>query len=71
MKAERDDADRRFEPKRQYRDVGPPVAEPDFRPRSCGNAEETLAAAFLKMGADYGRPLPADFVLHAVLTPEA
>lgn len=66
-KAKRDDDDRRLRPLHMYRDIGPAVAEADYRPRIHGNPEETLAAAFIREGQDYGGPLPADFVLHTVL----
>jgi hypothetical protein len=66
-----DEGDRRFEPKRQYHDVGPALADADFRPRIFGNPEQILAEAFLKAGRDYAGLLPADFMLRAVLTPEA
>ncbi|WP_420971603.1 hypothetical protein [Bradyrhizobium sp. B120] len=49
-----------------FGDVGPPIEAPDWRPRICGNPEERLAAAFLAMGRDYGGPLSADIVVHAV-----
>jgi hypothetical protein len=50
-----------------YRDPGPAVEAPDFKPRIFGNPEEALAAAFVKLGRDFGGPLPADSVLRAVL----
>jgi len=65
---EDDATDRRFQPKRMYRGVGEPLSDPDFRPRIiCRNPEQILAEAFLKAGRDYAGPLPADFMLHAVL----
>lgn len=65
-KAERAD-DRRAIPLHKFGNVGRAIAEPDYKPRICGNPEETLAAAFIRMKRDYGGPLPADFVLRAVL----
>lgn len=53
---------------RHYADIGPPCGDADYKPRISGNPEESLAAAFRKLGKDYGGALPADFVLHAVLT---
>ena len=50
-----------------YRDPGPAVEAPDFKPRIFGNPEQAMAEAFIKIGFDYGGPLPADFVLHHVL----
>jgi hypothetical protein len=56
MKPERDD-DRRLRPGHVFRDPGPPIAEADYRPRISGNPEQILAAAFIKLGRDYGGPL--------------
>jgi hypothetical protein len=61
-KTERDD-DCRLKPGHEFRDPGPAIKEADYQPRICGNPEQTLAAAFIKMKRDYGGPLPADFVL--------
>jgi hypothetical protein len=58
MKAKRKREGDHLKPLHMFRDIGPPVAEADFRPGICGNPEETLAAAFVKMGRDYGGPLP-------------
>jgi len=69
-KAEGDD-DRRLRPLHMFGDVGPPIAEADYRPRIHGNPVETLRAALISMGRDYSGPLSSDFVLRAVLTPEA
>lgn len=66
-KRERDD-DRRLRPLHMYGDIGPAVEAPDYRPRISGNPEETLAAAFIREGRDYGGPLSAELVLEAVLT---
>ena len=61
MKAERDD-DRRLKPGHQFRDPGEPIIENDYKPRSiCGDPEQTLAAAFVREGQDYGGKLPANF----------
>jgi hypothetical protein len=58
VKRDSEDADdRRFEPKRQYHDIGPAIAEAEFRPRIFGNPEQTLGATFIAMGKDYGGPL--------------
>jgi hypothetical protein len=59
--------DAALEAKHMFGDVGPPIEQADYRPRIYGNPETILAAAFIKMKRDYGGPLPADFVLHAVL----
>ena len=48
---------------RHYGDVGPAIAEADYKPRISGNPEETLGLIFARLGRDYGGPLPADFVL--------
>jgi hypothetical protein len=50
-KAERDD-DRRLRPLHMFGDIGPAIAETDYKPRICGNPEETLAAAFIPMMLD-------------------
>jgi|HubBroStandDraft_4_1064222.scaffolds.fasta_scaffold1451667_1 hypothetical protein len=67
----RDDDDSYQRPLHMFHDIGPPVAEADFRALIYGNPEQILATAFIKMKRDYGGPLPADFVLRAVLTAEA
>lgn len=61
-----DDADGRERPKHMFRDVGPPIAEADYKPRIYGNPEAALEAAFIAMKRDYGGPLSEDFVLHAM-----
>jgi hypothetical protein len=64
-----DDADRRFEPKRMFHDIGAPINEADFKPRRiCRSPEEIMAAAFIKERCDYGGPLEDLDTLHAVLT---
>ena len=65
-KAERDD-DRRLRPLHVFGDVGPAIAEADYQPRVYGVPEHGLAAAFIRMGRDYGGPVSPDFVMHAVL----
>jgi hypothetical protein len=62
-KREREPDDHRERPLHMFGDVGPAIAEADYRPGICGNPEETLAAAFIKMKRDYGGPLPADLAL--------
>jgi hypothetical protein len=44
------DGDRRMSPGHTYHDIGPAVAEADYRPPIYGNPEEIIAAAFLAMG---------------------
>jgi hypothetical protein len=44
-------------PEHMFRDPGPAVAEPDYRPRIYGNPEQLLAGAFAEMKQDYGGPL--------------
>lgn len=69
MKAKSEDEsdDRRLVPLHRFHDIGPAIADADYRPRIFGNPEQAMAEAFIKIGFDYGGPLPADFVLHAVL----
>jgi hypothetical protein len=53
-----------------FKDPGEPIDEADYQPKrlwSGVSPEQQLSAAFIKMGRDYGGPLPVDFVLHAVL----
>ena len=50
--------DRHLRPLHMFRDVGPAIADADYKPRISGNPEETLAAAFIREGQDYGGPLP-------------
>jgi hypothetical protein len=64
-----DEEDRRLRPLHMFRDIGPAIDDADYRPRIYGIPEQTLAAAFIEMKQDYGGPLPADFVLHAVYAP--
>ena len=54
-----------------FRDIGPAVEQADYKPITVRNPVEDLALIFARLGRDYGGPLPAGFVLHAVLTPEA
>ena len=43
-----------------FKDPGPAIAEPDWQPRTVRkNPESILAAAFGKIGADYGGPIDA------------
>jgi hypothetical protein len=66
--SEDDSDDRRLKPGHMFRDIGPAVEEADYRPRTYGIPEQTLAAAFIAKKRDYGGPLPADLVtLHAAL----
>jgi hypothetical protein len=37
-----------------FGDIGPAIAEADYKPRISGNPEVTLAAAFMLMKRDYG-----------------
>ena len=71
MKAKRvsedDSENRRLKPGHMFRDIGPAIKEDHYRPRIYGIPEQTLATAFVEMKRDYGGPLPADFMLHAVL----
>jgi hypothetical protein len=46
-------------PSHKFKDPGPPIAAPDFEPRSFGNPERLLEAAFLRAGRDYGGRLSA------------
>jgi hypothetical protein len=52
-RAERAD-DRRLRPLHMFGDIGPAIAEADYKPRISGNPEVTLAAAFILMKRDYG-----------------
>jgi hypothetical protein len=58
MKAERED-DRRLRPLHMFGDIGPAIAEADYKPITVRNPEEDLAAIFALLGRDYGGPLPA------------
>jgi hypothetical protein len=57
-------------PGHTYRNPGLPIVEEDWRPatvRNVDDPEQIWREAFALLGRDYGGPLPADFVLHAVL----
>jgi hypothetical protein len=53
------DSDRREMPSHRFRDIGPPAADPDFRPRIYGDPDQSLALIFARIGRDYGGPLAA------------
>jgi hypothetical protein len=54
-RAERERADdRRLRPLHMFGDIGPAIAEADYKPRISRNPEVTLAAAFILMKRDYG-----------------
>jgi hypothetical protein len=40
-----------------FHDIGPAIAEADYRPPIYGNPEDILAAAFAEMKQDYGGQL--------------
>ena len=42
-----------------FRDIGPTVAEADYRPRIYGDPDQALTLIFARLGRDYGGPLPA------------
>jgi hypothetical protein len=44
---------------RRFHDLGPPIEEPEWKPRVIGSPEQIMAAAFLEMKRDYGGPLVA------------
>jgi hypothetical protein len=56
-----------------FRDPGAAIVEADYWPATVRKVDpkQNLALIFARLGRDYGGPLPADFVLHAMLTPEA
>jgi hypothetical protein len=56
----------------QYRDIGDPIDEPPFRPRTVAkDPERILAAIFLKLNRTYGEgPFDASHVLQYLLAPE-
>jgi hypothetical protein len=66
-----DDSDRRLVPLHRFHDIGVAIESADFRPRSkCADPEQIMAAAFIRIGFDYGGRLHAEDMLHAVLSAE-
>jgi hypothetical protein len=51
--------EKQWPPGHTFRDPGPAVDAPDFRPRIYGNPERLLESAFLRMKRDYGGPINA------------
>lgn len=47
-------------PNHFFRDVGPALKDPDYAPTVVADPEAVLAAAFVKMRADYGGAMSAD-----------
>ena len=61
--AERDD-DRPLRPLHMFGDIGPAIAEADYKPIVVQkDPEQSLAVAFLKLGRDYGGPFEASHAL--------
>jgi hypothetical protein len=53
------DGDQREKPKHMFRDIGPAVAHPDFRPRIYGDPDQARVLIFARVGRDYTGPWPA------------
>jgi hypothetical protein len=59
-KGERDD-DHRLRPLHMFGDIGPAIAEADYKPITLRHPGEDLATIFARLGRDYGGQLPAFF----------